>query len=172
MNKTPVLPADMEKTLRRYMEIQHEEQELKDEKTDLQKKIGEYMAGLEMNYWYPEIDGQALKVRYRETSIIEYDESRLRSRLGDRYAAILAPDLRKIRVHLDQLESLFSPILNLVGTPAPEKVRVAIETGVVNKDEFTGAFKKSVRRYVAVGKARAGDLHDIADAEKENTKTY
>jgi hypothetical protein len=102
-------------------------------------------------------------VRYRETLVIEYNESLLRERLGERYSTILAPDLRKIRLHLDRIESVFSPILDLVGTPAPERVRSAIETGAVNKDEFTGAFKKSVKSYVAVSKSRAGDLPDIAE---------
>ena len=114
------------------------------------------MAGLEMKYWYPKIDGQALKVRYRETTAIEYNESLLHNRLGDRYATILALDLRKIRLHLDKLESLFTPVLSLIGSPSPEKVRIAIENGIVNKQSFTGAFKKTVKRFVAVGKTWAG----------------
>jgi len=163
MDRKPELPADIEKALRRYLEIQTEEQRLKEEKNDLRERIGEHMAGLEMKYWYPKIDGQALKVRYRENTAIEYNESLLHDRLGDRYPAILAPDLRKIRLHLDKLESLFTPILGLIGSPAPEKVRVAIENGTVNKESFAGAFKKTVKRFVAVGKAWAGDTSDTAD---------
>jgi seryl-tRNA(Sec) selenium transferase len=171
MNKAPGLPSEIESALKRYLEIQHEEQRLKREKADLQEKIGEFMAGLKKKYWYPALDGVTLKVRYRETSVIEYDESLLRERLGERYAAIVAPDSRKIRLHLDQIESLFTPILDLVGTPAPERVRSAIETGIVNKDEFTGAFKKTVKSYVAVSKATAKDLPDLADEEQDNAST-
>jgi hypothetical protein len=87
----------------------------------------------------------------------------LHDRLGDRYPAILAPDLRKIRLHLDKLESLFTPILGLIGSPVPEKVRVAIENGTVNKESFAGAFKKTVKRFVAVGRTSAGDTADIPD---------
>src|SRR4030042_2320542 len=163
MNEAPGLPSEIESALKRYLEIQHEEQRLRQEKTDLQEEIGGYMARLEKKYWYPVIDGQTLRVRYRETSVIEYNESVLRDRLGNRYSAILAPDLRKIRLHLGEIESLFTPVLNLVGTPEPEKVRSAIEIGIVNRGEFTGAFKKTTKRYVAVSKARAGDLADIAD---------
>ncbi|MCX5879173.1 MAG: hypothetical protein NTY44_08700 [Deltaproteobacteria bacterium] len=163
MNRKPELPVEIEKALRRYLEIQAEEQRLKEEKNDLRERIGEHMAGLEMKYWYPKIDGQALKVRYRETMAIEYNESLLHDRLGDRYATILAPDLRKIRLHLDKLESLFTPILGLIGSPVPEKVRVAIENGTVNKESFAGAFKKTVKRFVAVGRTSAGDTSDIAD---------
>jgi hypothetical protein len=163
MNRKPELPVEIEKALRRYLEIQAEEQRLKEEKNDLRERIGEHMAGLEMKYWYPKIDGQALKVRYRETTAIEYNESLLHDRLGDRYATILAPDLRKIRLHLDELESLFTPVLSLIGSPSPEKVRVAIENGIVNKESFAGAFKKTVKRFVAVGRTSAGDTDGIPD---------
>ena len=163
MNRKPELPVEIEKALRRYLEIQAEEQRLKEEKNDLRERIGEHMAGLEMKYWYPKIDGQALKVRYRETMAIEYNESLLHDRLGDRYATILAPDLRKIRLHLDELESLFTPVLSLIGSPSPEKVRVAIENGIVNKESFAGAFKKTVKRFVAVGRTSAGDTAGIPD---------
>jgi len=164
MNRKPELPVEIEKALRRYLEIQAEEQKLKEEKIVLRERIGEHMVDLQMKHWYPKIDGQALKVRYRETTAIEYDESLLHDRLGDRYIAILAPDLRKIRFHLDNLESTFSPVLSLIGSPSPEKVRLAIENGIVNKESFTGAFKKTVKRFVAVGKSWAGDTSDIADA--------
>jgi hypothetical protein len=167
MDKAPGVPSEIESALKRYLEIQHEERRLRQEKTDLQDKIGGYMAGLEKKSWYPAIDGQTLKVRYRETSSIEYNESVLRDRLGERYSAILAPDLRKIRLHLSEVESLFTPVLSLVGSPQPERVRAAIESGIVNKDEFAGAFKKTLKRYVAVGKARAGDLPDLADGEQD-----
>jgi hypothetical protein len=113
------------------------------------------MAGLDTKYWYPKIDGQPLKVRYHETTTIEYNESVLHDRLGDRYLSVLAPDLKKIRANLDKLESLFTPVLSLVGSPSPDKVRVAIETGIVNKESFAGAFKKTVKRFVHVGKSWA-----------------
>ncbi len=163
MDRKPELPVEIEKALKRYLEIQAEEQKLKEEKRDLRERIGEHMADLHMKYWYPKIDGQALKVRYNETTAIEYNESLLRDRLGDRYLAILAPDLRKIRANLDKLESLLTPVLRLIGSPSPDKVRVAIENGIVHKESFTGAFKKAVKRFVAVSKTCAGDTSDTTD---------
>jgi hypothetical protein len=71
--------------------------------------------------------------------------------------------LRKIRLNLEKLESLFSPVLSLIGSPSPDKVRLAIENGIVNKESFAGAFKKTVKRFVAVGKAWTGDPIDIPD---------
>ena len=98
MDRKPELPVEIEKALRRYVEIQAEEQKLKQEKNDLREKISEHMAHLQMKYWYPKIDGRALKVRYNETTTIEYNETLLHDLLGDRYLSILAPDLRKIRM--------------------------------------------------------------------------
>lgn len=160
MDRKPESPVEIEKALRRYLEIQAEEQKLKEEKTDLRERISEHLAHLQMKYWYPKIDGQAVKVRYHESTAIEYNESLLRDRLGDRYLAILTPDLRKIRANLDKLESLFTPVLSLIGSPSPDKVRAAIENGIVNKESFTGAFKKTVKHFVAVGKAWAGHTGD------------
>ena len=37
--------------------------------------MGGYLAGLEKQYCYPVIYGQALKVRCRETPVIQYNES-------------------------------------------------------------------------------------------------
>jgi hypothetical protein len=155
--------AEIEMVLRRYLEIQAQEQRLKEEKNALRESIGRHMAGLELKYWYPTVDGQALKVRYRETTAIEYDESLLRDRLGERYPAILTPDLRKIRLHLDKLESLFAPVLGLIGTPSPEKVRAAIENGLVSRESFSGAFKKTLKPFVAVGKTRTRGTSGNAD---------
>jgi hypothetical protein len=163
MDTKPELPVEIEKALRRYLEIQAEEQKLKQEKNDLREKISKHMADLQMKYWYPMIEGQPLKVRYNETTAIEYNETLLHDRLGDRYLTILAPDLRKIRANLDKLESLFTPVLSLIGSPSPVKVRVAVENGIVSKESFAGAFKKTVKRFVAVGKAWAGDTSDITD---------
>lgn len=163
MDRKPESPVEIEKALRRYLEIQAEVQRLKEEKAGLREMIGEHMAALEMKYWYPKIDDQALRVRYNETTAIEYNESLLHDRLGDRYLAILSPDLRKIRANLDKLESLFTPVLSLIGSPSPDKVRVAIENGIVNKEPFAGAFKKTVKRFVAVSKTLAGCPSEITD---------
>jgi hypothetical protein len=163
MNRKPELPSEIEMDLRRYLEIQALEQRLKDEKAAVRERIGRHMVGLGLKYWYPMVDDQSLKVRYRETTVVEYDESLLHDRLGERYATILAPDLRKIRLHLDKLESLFAPVLSLIGSPSPEKVRTAIQNGLVSKELFSGAFKKTVKHFVAVGKAWVGQASSPSD---------
>ena len=148
------LTPDLAATLRRYLDIQAQELRLREEKSALQDKLAAYLAPRRMTSWYPELEGQPLKVRFHEATVVEYDEPLLRERLGPRFAATLAPDLRKIRRCLPEIASALAPVMDLVGSPAPDRVRAAIEQGLVRKEEFSGAFKKSVRRTVAVARAR------------------
>lgn len=161
------LDAEITGILRRYLLIQGQENKLREEKTGLQEKLGEYMHKRDLRHWFPELDGQHLKVRCTENSVVEYNEDVLKERLGERYKAILGPDLRKIRRNLDQLASMFEPVLDIVGTPVPNKVRTAIEQGIVQQAEFTGAFKKSVKRIVGVAKVRPEDALDRSAAATE-----
>jgi hypothetical protein len=62
-----------------------------------------------------------------------------------------------MRPHLAEIAVLLAPMMSKVGTPSPEKVRAALEQGLVRKDEFAGAFKRVTRRIVAVGRARPED---------------
>ena len=150
----PQLSADLAATLKRYLELQQEEQRLREEKGVLQEKLANYMAGQRLTYWYPDLEGLPLKVRCTAITMVEYDEPALKARLGARFAAILAPDLRKIRRHLPQLEATLAPVMDLIGAPAADRVRVAIEQGLVAKEEFAGAFTKTTRRLVAVARVK------------------
>jgi hypothetical protein len=96
------------------------------------------------------VDGTRLKVSYRSVSSVEYDEEKLRARLGDGYHALLEPDLKKLRAELPSLGQELQPLLDRIGTPSPEKVKAAIEAGTVSAEEFKGAFKKIVKEYISV----------------------
>jgi hypothetical protein len=154
VEKDSNLSEEMAGALRRYLQIQVEEQRLREEKSGLQETLGRHMAQRRIEYWFPEVDGQALKVRCHEAIAIEYDEEALRRRLGERYLSILAPDIRKLRRCLADVGPALAPFLDKVGSPAPEKVRAAVERGVVQTSEFAGAFQKTTRRTVAVARVR------------------
>ena len=150
----PELTAEMDGVLKRYMDIQRQEQELKDEKARLQAQLADHLERGNLQAWYPEVGGQKLKVRLSTVTVIEYDEPVLRERLGARYASLLAPDLRRIRQHLPELEPLLVPALDRIGSPHPDKVRAAIGQGVVSREDFAGAFQKRTRRIVSVARFR------------------
>ena len=150
----PDLTPETAAVLKRYLEIQAEMQRLQEEKAALQETLADVLARHGAAQWSPEVDGQKLKIRCTETPVVEYDERVLRQRLGERFSAILAPDIRKIRRCLGDLEPALAPYLARVGAPSPAKVRAALEGGLVTRDEFAGAFTKTVRRQVAVSRWR------------------
>ncbi|MCX6996605.1 MAG: hypothetical protein NTV49_05855 [Kiritimatiellaeota bacterium] len=156
MEEKTALSPELAATLKRYLELQQEEQRLREEKTVLQEKLANHMAGLRLTYWYPELEGQPLKVRCTETTVVEYDETTLKARLGPRYAAVLAPDPRKIRRHLPELSATLAPVMDLIGSPTADRVKTAIAQGLVSTEDFAGAFTKTTKRLVAVAKAKPG----------------
>ena len=143
-------PPELHETLRRYLVLQQEEQRLREEKKTLQAHLARYMTSQGLPLWYPEVDGRPLKVRHQSSTRIEYDEPLLRQRLGTRYSAILAPDWRKIRARLADLDRTLQPHLDIIGSPSPDRVRFAVEQKLVAVSDFEGAFRKITQDRIAV----------------------
>jgi len=156
MAAQPVLTPEIETTLARYLEIQTEERQLRDEKRELQEALMAHLASLEGDYWNPSLAGQPLIVHFTRSVEVEYDEELLRDRLGDRYTRILRPDLKKLKANLEKVESCLEPVLDIVGSPHPDRVRAAVLSGVLTKEEFAGAFRKTEKRRVAVRRDTGG----------------
>ena len=158
--KQAVEHSGVESVLRRYLALQQQEQQIKEEKAGLQAVLANHMTEIERETWYSDVDGQKLRVRCRESVSIEYNEQLLRQRLTDRYAAILKPDLKKMRRCLDDMEPLLAPMLNRVGSPSPDKIREAVDSGVVRKEEFDGTFERTTRHNVSVTRLRSANGED------------
>ena len=156
MNDSPPAP-EIQALLTRYLSIQQQEQTLKEEKSALQERLAQHMERLGCNMWFPEVAGQKLKVRHQKDTVVEYDEEALRTRLGERYAAILEPDWRKIRHNLPALAPALAPHMPMIGSPSANKVREAVQSGIVKAEEFTGAFEKKTRHLIAVSRVRGND---------------
>ena len=148
-NQPPLTP-EMEKTLSRYLDLQEEERNVKQEKKMLQNILARHLSGSGRKYWFPVVADKRLKVRYEEVTEIEYDEGLLLDRLGERYVHILSPDVRKIKKRMDDVEPLLVEMLDTIGTPDRAKVRRAIQQGLISRNEFEGAFRKSTKTRVAV----------------------
>ncbi len=157
------IPDTIEQTLKKYIEIQEEEQRLKERKHILQDDLKEYMRSINSQVWLPEINGEKLKIRYRSVAHIEYDEGLLQERLGDRYEVVLAPDLKKIRGNLPLLSTALKPLMDRIGSPSPEKVRESIERGVFSIEDFTGTFKKTAKEYISVSREKRSDIESPAE---------
>ena len=159
------LTPEIRQILEAYVALQAQEQQLQAAKSALQEKLKSHMASVGPGKWIVEAGGAALKVVYRDSEEIEYDEPLLRSRLGERYAAILSPDIRKIRASLDRIGRFLEPALDIIGSPTRERVRRAIENGIAAREEFSGAFKRISKQSVAVMRARPDEGPDQGGEE-------
>ena len=153
MPSTPELTPQIEQVLVRYLQIQQEEKRLEDEKERLRQLLITFLGANAPNQWSPVVCGQRITVHHRIATKITYNEQLLLQRLGERYVNILAPDPFKLRRNLALIEPHLQPVMPLIGSPDREKVRAAIETGIVKKEEFDGAFEKTSRHQIVVSRA-------------------
>ncbi len=161
----PEMTPAVEQALARYVEIQEEMRVLQEEKNGLRDVLALHLAGVERCMWFPVVRGDRLRVRYTRETVVEYNAELLRRRLGDRYTQILAPDIKRIRRHLGDVAPVLAPVIETVGSVSREKVRAAIEQGVVQASEFAGAFEKQVKPRVAVTRLSPQSAGDSAPAE-------
>lgn len=155
MNESMDVPEELRAVLKEYESLQEQERHIRERKGELQQRLAAHMESLRASVWMPSVEGHLLKVRYRKSTRVDYNESVLSERLGDRYRSLLRPDIKKIRAHLDAVEPQLQAVLDLVGSPDPEKVKDAVASGVVSMDEFKGAFKKTETVHVSVSKQTA-----------------
>ena len=76
------LTSEIQAVLEEYTQLQQEEQKLKERKQGLQEQLKAHLRGDEKTVWYPEVGGTRLKVSCRSAQQVEYDEEKLRARLG------------------------------------------------------------------------------------------
>ncbi len=150
MSDTLPLTPDIESLLKQYLQRCAELERLEEERRILEHKVADQLGDRSRGAWEMDTNGNTVRVEAEKRTQIEYDEDVLRKRLEDRYEAILKPDLDKIAPVLDQIEPCFDHILALIGTPSPGKVREAIEEGLVTKEEFEGAFRKTSRPEITI----------------------
>jgi hypothetical protein len=113
-----------------------------------------------------------LRVRHVDDTEIQYDEKLLRTRLGDRYTAILTPDWQKIRRHIKDVTPYLEPVLDKIGTPDRNKVRAAVDAGIVHADDFAGAFEKETVTRIAVMRVRTrNDRNERPDNDAARADT-
>lgn len=88
--------------------------------------------------------------RVKTSTTVTYDEEGLRRRLGERFRAILAPNVTKMRDHMEEVRPLVEPILDKIGSVSRERVQQAIESGCLKSEDFAGMFKKERKEVLYV----------------------
>ena len=154
----PELTPELTDILRRYVQNQEAEQRLREEKKHLQDELKQALQHMSGRFWFPTVDGVALKVSHSRTEQVIYDDDVLHERLGERFASVAKADLRKVRSHMAQVEPCLAPILNVVGSVDRARVKEAVENGTVRAEEFRGAFRKELVVRLAVMRQRPDDV--------------
>ena len=152
------LTAEIAAVLEEYVTLQAEERRLRERKQELQERLKTHLRGEAQRQWFPEVGGERLKISYRSVPQLEYDEDLLRLRLGERYASILEPDLRKLKAELPNLGAELEPLLGRIGSPTPERVKAALHDKMVAAEEFKGAFTRTLKEYISVAHVRSGQM--------------
>ncbi len=150
MSDTLPLTPGIETLLKQYLLCCSHLEKKEEERMSTEQALTEQLGNRSRGVWEIEAGGKKVRVEVRKQTQIEYDEDTLRKRLEDRYEAILKPDLEKIAPVLDQIEACFDHILGVIGSPSPDKVREAIEEGLVTREEFDGAFRKTTRAKISI----------------------
>lgn len=154
MSEEPQLNEEIEQTLQDYLAIQQEERDLRERKTALQQKLKDHLAGYQFLVWKTHAGEAPVKVRYSRKTQVQYDEDLLRRRLGVRYRQILSPDPKKLKRLTTEQQTLLDPVMDMIGTPDAERVKAAIQQGVMKPEEFKDAFSKQDKVSVAVMQVR------------------
>ena len=141
---------DTAAAIRRYMQIQREIAQLEREREQLHDALVNELEGKAPTRWRTMVDGKHLVVTHQLKTVVRYDESLLRERLGERYAEILDIDGVKLRKNRELVRPLLMPVLNRVGSPTAARVENAIRTGALTVDAFRGAFQKTMTPYISV----------------------
>lgn len=148
--------CDTLKLLRRYVEIQTERTRLEEERVALKNRLAEWMKARGEEICRIPLDSEILQITCRPKIVCDYDERLLRARLGDRYASILAPDMKRMKSFMGEVSDLLRPILGKIGAPSRELIRAEIESGRLSRDLFVGAFTRREDVFFSVSHPTVG----------------
>ena len=150
----PNLTPEIAVVLTRYLELQAEEKRLKDEKKRLQEILGGHLSRSGLQNWYPKLEGRTVAINTSQRDSVQYDEGILRTRLGSRFPVILAPDKNKVAQYEPEVHRLLEPIIEVIGSVHRDKVRAAVDQGIVKREEFEGAFSR--KKWMVISVRRSG----------------
>jgi hypothetical protein len=155
--------SDLPHLLRQYHSLVLELQQLEAKKQQLRASITEQMQrqGRPASIIVGDTEVRAIL----KTSVtVTYNEDGLRQRLGERYRTILTPDPRKIRAQLADLQPVFEPYLDTIGSVSRDLVAQKVQSGTLSAQDFAGLYTKVEKHtlYVKMAPALRSDA-DMLD---------
>ncbi len=138
--------------LQEYRQVESEIAAMEEERQSLRERIRELMTAAGKDHLSLTVGDETVFLVLEKRTDITYHEDLLRQRLGDQYAEILEPDPRKLRRVPAEMREALLPFLDQVGSPSRERIRAAIERGVIPQSAFKDAFEKTQRTILYVKK--------------------
>ena len=154
--------TELETVLHEYRENERKLDALTEEKQRLRERIQRLLRAMGKACYDATLGDEQLVLSLKTRTEVQYDEERLRQKLGQRYHLILEPDVKKIRRSLSALRTALSPYLDRIGSPSRELVRKRILSGELAQEDFQGTFEKTEKTTLYVKKRPAGGPPDQA----------
>jgi len=137
---------------RDYRMVTQEIDRLEKEKHQLRAKIKKYLKARELSTLTIPVKKDQMVLELKQQVKTECNKDLLKERLGDKYQDILEIDAVRLRElsrdysGMDMLE----PYLDEIGSPSRKKIEEMIRDGKLDKKDFKGAFKKTIRSVLYV----------------------
>jgi hypothetical protein len=160
--------TELDQLLARLEQLDEQLDLLQLDKKQLRDRIAELMRQQGRDRLKVEGLDRTTTLRLTRRTTVKYDEELLRERLGERYGAILEPDMKRVRKHLPEIEHLFEPVLDLVGAPSREKVEETVLAGTLAAGDFAGAFEKTTTDVLYVRRQAARPAPEAAGVDDED----
>jgi hypothetical protein len=134
--------SELQRLLVEYRKMEHELARLEGTKKTLRSAIQRILEEEGRSTLLANVDGEPIVLELKPRTEIHYDETLLRSRLGQDYHRILQPDIAKIRRHLSELGPSLASHIEMIGSPSRDKIQQLVSSGDIPMEAFRGAFQK------------------------------
>ena len=147
---------ELEALLSEYKKIEQDLTNLNKRKGELREKIQSLLLSLEQ----PSYKNDTFDIKVVSKGSINYDEDKLRARLGNRYSLILQPDIKRIKENLEVIKPQVMPYIDKIGKPSRELVKEMVESGKLKIGELKDAYEKTVTHTLYVKKRKVKTVVD------------
>ena len=134
--------------------VEQQLKQLAEDKQQIRDRITELLLLLGTDKLQVDLDDCSVNLKLTRRVRVQYDEQVLQQRLGDRYRSILAPDMKRMRKHMGEIEHLLEPAMDLIGAPSRDRVELCVQAGTMSVSDFVGAFDKQTTTTLYVRRAR------------------
>jgi hypothetical protein len=144
--------AELHRLLAEYRVMEMEMARLEETRKTLRAAIQGLLEAEGKTAFAAAVNGEQILLELKTHTEIRYDETLLRTRLGNDYHRVLKPDIAKIRRHLAELGPILAPHLDIIGSPSRDKIRQLVSSGEIRLEAFRGTFQKIQKSILFVRK--------------------